>query len=664
MKNLNYYCFLVASLMSFAQPAKCQEYVEDFSYISDEVIRTEFGLPVVRKVYGGTKIIPEFEGNWTNEMKGAFEFACKIWEEAMPTTFPIKLMVVLDETTTAYQNKPVFSKVNFLARSHTNDSLNMVFSNKSTYMQIKGATFHEFSRKSDTETYYGILYPSLFEEPDATIRYYNYNNKLVDNCSFSLENEPDANYYDFVTLALRDIAKAFGIVWSNRAVRNETLTYNPSSFIPFEQWIANALNSGSDYSLAYKNATKGSLTIGHYDTWTLYAPTEWDTDRSLNYFIPEEGKKITRLMSYDFGRGTMIRDIACLDTRSFFEEILRWTGDIAVGDGGHSAEVEFDTDKTIPYKGSISVSSNANTMSSSSVYDVGPVLATSGEVSDEVWEYMAQFHPNNDGTGDIDNHGWRVALLKKDGTWDIVYNLNGGGMGYFTVSTSQFVLHDEIENYARSCDGYLRCRVTHANEKNPQKSTSYYYLLDYLPQQLEVSMSKVMPYESEESYYRDVKIGLKNIEGATSVIVSQLDEGNELPYQYEVIDFKKGYFIATVDKDFTSTFTVTAYNNNGSTASKPYVLKPLSLQQNFDVEFTIENNTIFITPTDESLIGQDLFTTFEITKLLQVAVGNNLVISGEVNSDGAINIWPIPKGMYVLVVTDIYGGKHSLTFTR
>ena len=221
-----------------------------------------------------------------------------------------------------------------------------------------------------------------------------------------------------------------------------------------------------------------------------------------------------------------------------------------------------------------------------------------------------------------------------------------------------------MENYARSCDGYLRCRVTHANEKNPLKSTSYYYLLDYLPQQLEVSMSKVMPYESEESYYRDVKIGLKNIEGATSVIVSQLDEGNELPYQYEVTDFKKGYFIATVDKDFTSTFTVTAYNNNGSTASKPYVLKPLSLQQNFDVEFTIENNTIFITPTDESLIGQDLFTTFEITKLLQVAVGNNLVISGEVNSDGAINIWPIPKGMYVLVVTDIYGGKHSLTFTR
>ena len=30
-------------------------------------------------------------------MKGAFEYACKIWEEAMPTTFPIKIKAVLDE---------------------------------------------------------------------------------------------------------------------------------------------------------------------------------------------------------------------------------------------------------------------------------------------------------------------------------------------------------------------------------------------------------------------------------------------------------------------------------------------------------------------------------------------------------------------------------------
>ena len=105
-----------------------------------------------------------------------------------------------------------------------------------------------------------------------------------------------------------------------------------------------------------------------------------------------------------------------------------------------------------------------------------------------------------------------------------------------------------------------------------------------------MSKSKVLPPEDE--YYRDVEIGLKDIEGVTRVVVSQLDEGNDMPYQYEVPDFRKGYFTATVDREFTSTFTITAYNKNGSTKSETYVLQPLTPTTSIDLKFNVNNDQI------------------------------------------------------------------------
>lgn len=90
---------------------QAQEQLEDLSYASESIIKKNIGLPIIRPIYGGTKILTEFEGNWPYEIKGAFEYACKIWEEAMPTTFPIKIRVILDDKSTQYANKPVYSKI-------------------------------------------------------------------------------------------------------------------------------------------------------------------------------------------------------------------------------------------------------------------------------------------------------------------------------------------------------------------------------------------------------------------------------------------------------------------------------------------------------------------------------------------------------------------------
>lgn len=43
--------------------------------------------------------------------------------------------------------------------------------------------------------------------------------------------------------------------------------------------------------------------------------------------------------------------------------------------------------------------------------------------------------------------------------------------------------------------------------------------------------------QSADNNFVDVKIGLSNVEGATQVVIEQLDEGEILPFEYDVAEF-------------------------------------------------------------------------------------------------------------------------------
>ena len=51
-------------------------------------------MPIVRQINGGTvfKVTYEPEELWDNSMRGAFEYACKIWEEQLPNSLPINIL--------------------------------------------------------------------------------------------------------------------------------------------------------------------------------------------------------------------------------------------------------------------------------------------------------------------------------------------------------------------------------------------------------------------------------------------------------------------------------------------------------------------------------------------------------------------------------------------
>lgn len=62
-----------------------------YSYGFDEYIEKCTDIPAARTINGGTIFNITYGEGWTLEMKGVFEYACKIWEENMPTCLPINI---------------------------------------------------------------------------------------------------------------------------------------------------------------------------------------------------------------------------------------------------------------------------------------------------------------------------------------------------------------------------------------------------------------------------------------------------------------------------------------------------------------------------------------------------------------------------------------------
>lgn len=643
-----------------------QEYLEDVSYISDNVVNKKFGIPIIRNTYGGTKITVTFEGNWSYDMRGAFEYACRIWEEAMPTTFPIRIKAVLDET----QSRTELSKIQNKVFIHLNDSLTIYpFSGRSTVLQIKGTKYHEFTG-ADTQTYDNIITKEMFIEDDIIITYYNKDNRLVNNCSFSLDENIASNLYDFVTLVLRDLAKSFGLVWSSKRVTNEMLRIDTLRLTPFEKNIILSLDANNDLHQAYLNATNGEFTVSaNGNSWKLYAPTIWDTERSLNYFIPDSTKKITELLSYEFGRGCVIRDISCDNNLYLFRSLLHWTGDYAVGMESSGCGDEYSsTSDVIPYMGNINITTGTvasnNIIEYNYLSETESVVNNSDLLNDSLLLYLNKFHPTYRSDGSIKTKGWTVALLLKDGTWDIVYTMSDA-VGTLDVNFDEFITHYDLDEYARSSDGYLRCRVTDYRFSpvyNKVMGTSYHMIINYLPQRVKMMKSKTLPDYDNTDYYEDIVVAIKDLEGVTRVIVTQINDGDELGYDYEVPDFKKGYFSATVDNEFITTFVITAYNKNGSTVSYPYVYDPLEGRA-LSVNFVLNDDNITIENNSRRYPNNSFISSYEILPI-DMNISRNIITNFSLEYNNKIDVSSLPNGHYILIVYDNRGDKHTFKFKK
>lgn len=631
-----FFC-LVTYLLGFSQTV-----MNSPTHMSSIVNTCNFGLPVARSVNGGAKIIVDYEGDWPLYMKTAFQHACEIWEEAMPTTIPIRVTAYMEESAC---DSDLLSDV-----SVAKQNISCPYAPQSVDAQLKSLIYNDVVR-SVNHNYADSVDISFFENEDFNITYYK--DIIDENCSFWLSNTCESGKYDFVTVALRDLAKGFGLIWD---INLEIQSIVKSNLTSFQRFVDDALMPYTNRLQALNKATKGSLGItdGENISYSLYAPAQWNNNESLRYFIPNSTKKITQLMRYDFGRETLVRNLNDANMHWFFRSLLNWL-DFGVATGG-----EFDYQTTSAstsnvldcQTGHISIEpaiSNSN-KNISRFLGWGRNAAATTTNYDYNY-YVGRFTPTYWGIG-----GWTVSVMNNDGSWTLLHSQPTNTSLNINISSLNI---GNLSNYSVTCDGLLRFRVVY-NDSYNNILQEYYYLVNCPPRKVSMRKEKILPIDDE--YVRDVVIGLGNLEGVTRIVVEQKDQG-DVPIYYEVPDFKKGFFVATVDKELSSEFRIRAYNSKGNVWSNKYTLPALQSSSNgFTPEFRITDENISVRAKASRLYDKELYRDYIIRRLSTHSY--NLVSEGMINSDGNINISSLPNALYSLEVTDINGVKHTMKFTK
>lgn len=664
MKRLFILFSIITSVIAVTQAQTEINEIENYTYGTDVVSEECHPLPYSREITGGTIILCNYVGDWTEDMKGAFEYACKIWEETLPSCPPIKVTAKLGKIRGAGNGKTI-SKVNMTTLDLPESGPKIALS------RIKNVLLQDFNACWSNQFYNEISSKSIMDLPDFSITY---NTDCLDEISFAI-NENPIDKYDFVTIVLRDIARGLGFGSSFTANPTKEELYLPLDCTPFESHIRKALNYTTDASTAYTKATQGILPINidNYGTLALYAPNPWENGMSLNFFIPDSLKPITELLTYNFNKGLLIRDIADSKYDALFRELLYWKRDIVVGPISGGAREEGSTDNMLPFKGNFTMPfpSYMETSLSPQIKFQQEIPFYNNFNSDSYCYPYSFFYSGETPMPE----SITIAILLKDGSWDLVYNKSYSNYFGQPLDIDALELNFPIDDYARTADGCLKYRFAKFERKRDYlyNRTYYegkvvYYARTYLPQRISFGFSKIhdsgsmliSSFDSQnDDFLIDIEVAMKNLEGTTRVVVEQLDYGERVPFAFEVEDFQKGYFIATVDKEFPTKFTVIAYNQNGTTRSNLIEIPPLFPT---DIAYSLkhEGNQLQLTAARRTIPTKQLH--YDIRPLTTIAT--TATLCGETDSHGMIDISELTTGMYVLSIRDGGNTPHSYKFIK
>lgn len=575
-------------------------------YSTTESRPTVLEKPTSREIMGGTVIRVNFDE--TNAIsatqKGAFEYACRIWEENIPTTFPINITVKFG----TLQNPQCLAYVE--------PTVGVLF--KGTQYGFDNVYAKRAAQIDELALQYANFTVEQFRDmPDATITFstrqpfdYTINNKAV-----------PTNKYDFVTVALQAIGKAVGFFTNSAVVGgNQLLILRPSN-----KYTVKVLN-GSE-SQNYQKAVSGKASFsGKGKSWALYSPPTFDHRFALNYFVSDPNNSETLLMQPGIPKGTAIRYIGT-SMQSFFD-FCGWNErNIAVGGGA-----DFDlasTTNVMAYQKPVTVAS-------------APQIKQASETEETLEIYISDCKEQG-------NDGHYVLL--KNGRW----RLYDGNL--------RSIVEENNDDYARTSDGYLRTKfIYHTAVGDFRKKHVEYGLYDYIPQNPKSSFNSYTagtyniqrasrrPYNTflAEDEYIDTEIGFQQIEGCKKILVEQTDADYPVPYTY-FVEPEQGYFIAYMNKKYASTFKLTYINDNGQTIGQPLTIDLSGTQKSVVAEskLSVSQNGVALhyklSPQIESLNGQ--YTICNVNNTMHRK-------KGEVqSSNGVISIIDLPKGIYTFSIT-------------
>lgn len=611
-------------------------HITSYSTISYDNINYHEPLRIVREINGGTIINVDYSDDVPYEMQSAFDHACRLWEEAMPNNMPLYIKVSLKN----------FSGVSQNALSKTSARIFVDFglaSNANTYSsQLKHIILSEYESNVNHTFINYLNSPNEIDGsvPDMEITY---NKKYFDQMSFSIADD-STDKYDFVTLALRDIAKGLGMTSSIRPDQNNTGSLaHMERMSPFERKIISAI--GGIGKEGYANATKGEVEL--CEGFTLYAPKDWTVGLSLQTTVPSQKLGLSRLMDYRFGKGFVMRNFCDKELADIFTYQFDYCAAIPVGTGSGSTGCSGTTSVILPY-----IPSKKEVSTELPNYKLN--RTTERYDDPEVYDFVSQYAAGVASDNTLMNNN-NVQILKKDGTWDIVKYLDP--VVYWENNWTQIskLRYDELdfhfqENmYARTADGYLRARLVCVSRSHVN---SNYFLIDCLPQAVQLSAVKQDRLNDKTvdtpanigidteigtpiALSNKVRIGMKNLAGLTGLTMEVLAENSRFPVRFEVDDFKKGYFELDLEDASSATVTPISYNSNGSTRGKTItVYSPLLFTPSISYSKNQNGIKISVSQQYDESIEYDIYKFDTAERVLKGKINNNAVIETKSLSSG------------------------------
>lgn len=574
----------------------------------------------IRDVAGGTVIIPIYQGsNFNPTIKNAFQHACRIWEEKIPTTYPLRIMVRM---------------------AHLIDN-NALATVTPTYIQnLEDEYIEQAFAKRRTQIGWEGYYTNYVSQPDAIITFnssqpFDYNEN---------PNNVNANKYDFITVAIQAIARAIGF--------NMTSLYDGTNIVKIEP--TSSLTKyifGSNSSFVYQNiVNNGGKSISYAGrNWPLYCPSTYNMKYSLSYFAPDSTNLETIFMQPGIPKGTAIRYIG--DSVDDLFEVFSWSySNIATGSSDCQVN-PANTNEVIPYVGNTSSVNTPNLRTRS--------RNENNNIEDSL-SWMASRR---------EDQGAGYYVLHNDGTWEQFQSLQS--------------LSAANQDYARTSDGYLRLMyITTGYDYLYHRTYDiiYHELYKFPPQMPEfglngyvvsdiTGLNNSMRYirrpsaimSREEDEYIDVEIGFEKTEGCKQVLVEQTDSDWPIPYTY-FVEPSEGAFTAYMTKQYPSTIKLTYINDEGQAVSQPQVFdftsEISSSQQSFSLK---QRGTMLYYELKDSLIGTNSTASAPNMNYRMLKADNgSTILKGNMSKQiGYIDISPLPKGIYNLIIT-----ANGKTFSR
>ncbi len=643
---------LSSAMLATALIAKSDTFIESNNIVSDGYMAVIQDVPLVRLVNGGTVITPEFDETCPEELKAPFSYACKIVEEYMPPCLPLRVKVSCRGLNGVASG--TVSKVYARSKEHFGNSS---YYDNAQMSVIKGVILAELGHNS-TRTYLDYVPDVQFltEEPDIEIVY---NKQLFNQMSFSLETDPGQSY-DFVSLAIRDLLKGLGLANAYRFNPATKELLDPErELTPFESVINQMLGESASPAQRLANATKGEFLLHNNGVkrLKLYAPSPWQNGLSLNYFIPQEDCSVSNILSYNFCKGMVTRSLNDDYAGFIFRDLLGWKADYTSGVSDPEYAAGGNTSLLLPYNGSLSINSGR--------YGIAGVMTPEPQGrglrsirysdNEELNRYIDSFQPFIYNGNEIADEATSVAVLKKDGTWDVIQHIDQC-LSYFTLNFTNFRFNHDESQYARTVDGYLRARITTQRKQLGRYTcNSTFFVIDYLPQKVNLSYSRVTSSAAREITLTPsnlVRIYFSNTEGVDRIVLQCLREGARLPGKIDITDVKKGYYEMTVDR--TTTFTAVAYNENGTSVGTPITVVPAS--ETPELSFSLDGNRIIVKSTKP--FSDDC--ECHCIKIGSATVPRSIIPTFDANGNMVIDIRPLSSGSYILYVME---GKQHVSGT-